>query len=300
MKQACMQYSRDFINDTASEAINYSCSWTNIVLASPTTILNLSLIIVLATSRDRKKACNILLMNLAITDLIVGFVNMPLFFIAYRFIAQRKDPCLFVEILTPFLVAVICESFLVVTLIAIERYVSIFHPFLHSSMLSSRNVTICIVTTWTISISLVIPLFLRANSSILFASMGGTVIIGILVNLYCYLRILLQARKVRLQIQSEAARLGGRNINAADKRYIYLGILIVVSMVLCFSLEVTGSILWFLGYRRGTLNKLRCWEWSLVAFNSFINPFITCSFCPDIRKKVLKILTCRVCCQKTN
>ena len=199
----------------------------------------------------------------------------------------------------PFMTSVVYQSFLIVTMIAVERYISIFHPFFHSSKLSSRNVTICVCTSWTISILLVIPLLVGVNSSIVYLCMGGSAILGIMVNQYCYLRILLQARKVRLQIQSEAARLGGRNINAADKRYIYLGILIVVSMVLCFSLEVTGSILWVIGFKRDTLNKLSCWRWTLVAFNSFINPFITCSFCPDVREKVLEILTCRVCCKRT-
>ena len=300
MKHLCGQYKMFLISNTTLNAINYSCTWTNIVLACPTTILNLSLITALASSRDRKKPCNILLLNLAITDLIVGFVNMPLFFVVLRFIAQGKNPCSYFAVFISFMVAVTYQSFVTVTQIAVERYISIFHPFVHSSKLSSRNVTICIGTSWTISLLLVIPLLVAVDSSILFASMAGSGITGIMMNLYCYLRVLLQARKVKLQIQTEAARFGGTNINAADKRYIYLGILIVVSMVLCILPEVTGSIMWVIGYKRDTLNKLSCWRWTLIALNSFINPFITCSFCPDVRKKVLEILTCRVFCQRRN
>ena len=300
LKPICSQYNLFLMNSSTSKTSNYSCSWTNITLAFPTTILNLSLIIALASSRFRTKPCNILLMNLAITDLIVGSMNMPLFFVFFRNVAEGKDPCSYLLVLLLLISSVGYESFLIVTMIAVERYISIFHPFFHSSKLSSRNVTICIGISWTISFLIVIPLLVGVNSNMLFGCLGGTAIIVIMLNLYCYLRMLLQARRVRLQIQTEAARFGGRTINATDKRYIYLGILIVVSMVLCFSLEVVSSLLRIIGYNPDTLNTLVCWQGTLVAINSFINPFITCSFCPDIRRRILKILTCRVWCQRSN
>ena len=294
----CTQYDLVFTNSTAFEASNISCSWANISLAFPTTILNLSLMIALTTSRDRKKPCNVLLLNLAITDLLTGLISMPGFFVIFRYMAEGKPPCVFANIILPFVMLTSVESLLTVTCIAIERYISIFHPFFHISKLSSRNVTLCIGISWLFSIAGVAPLFAGVSSTKLFISNGTVVIIGMTLNLYCYSRLLLWAWKVRRQIKNEGARFGHTIVSSSDSRHIRLGFLIIVSMILCFAAELSNHFSLIIGHKIKGLGNIRCWKWTLILVNSFINPFITCSFCPNIRKEVIKILTCRVFCKR--
>ena len=116
-------------------------------------------------------------------------------------------------------------------------------------------------------------------------------IAGIIINIYCYLRILCQARKASLQIQNESARFGEVNITAMDKRYLTVNGVIIVSMIVCFIPVTLSNFLWVAGYRNEPMRETRCLEWILVMANSTITPIITCRFCPSARKKVLKILT---------
>ena len=300
MSLICSQYNFHFVNTTSFKAINYTCSWTNITLAVPTIILNVSLIITLATSGNKSKPCTILLLNLAITDLVTGLVNMPILFVIYRYIAEGNVICSFLRIATPLILYSVAESFMTVTLIAIERYINVFHPYFHASKLPTQNVIVCIAVSWLLSLVLITPLLAGVESAKLSLLIFAIIAVGISLNIYCYLRVLCRARKVGRQIQHEAARFGQVTITSTDKRYIAIGALIILSMILCYTPEASLSILRVSGYRDHGLQFTHCWERTLTMVNSLINPFITFSFCPIVRRKVLKILTCRVFRQVTN
>ena len=298
MRLICDQYDLLQNNNSSFEAINYSCAWTNILLTCPTTVLNLSLIVALASSRERNKPCTILLLNLAITDMLAGLVNMPLYYLVFRYIAENRDPCFYAKIVVPFSLAVSSASFLTVTLIAIERYVKIFYPFYHVTKLTLRFVTVCVAMLWTVAVLTVTPFFAGVSSVKVNVFVALEAMIGIVLNLYCYFRILLHARKVRLQIRNEAARFGQANRSSTGMRYVLVGALIVLSTVICYAPIAQGKILRFFDPGNGKTRVIICWEFTLAMMNSIINPIITCSFCPSIRKSVAEILTLRVSCKK--
>ena len=295
---SCSQY--DISLQNSSYIIASSCSWANILLACPTTVSNVLLIMALATSRDRSKPCTILLLNLAITDLITGIFSMPLFFIFFRYTAEHKSVCYYAKAVVPFALANANDAFFIVALIAMERYIKVFHPFFHSSKLSSRNVAVCISVSWVVSILVIVPLITGAAGSKYDGYVGFILVLVMFLNIVAYLRILSRARKVKLQIQNEAARFGHTSFNPTDKRYMIIGGLVLVSGIICFMPLAVGNFLWILGFKNENLRKLRCWEWNLLMANSLINPFITCSFWPDIRRKIHRVLTCRVFCNETN
>ena len=293
MKINCSQYDIFPVSSFTFKAINYSCSWTNILMACPTTVLNILLIIALATSRDRTKPCNILLLNLAVTDLLTGLISMPVFFTIFRFIAESRGSCLLIKISTPFFMFMAYESLTTVALVALERYISIFHPFFHTSKFTFRNITACLGTSWTVSMLLVVPLLFGIRSTNLNWCYVVFAFLTISPTIFCYLRILMRARKVRVQIRVEEARFGHATLNSTDKRYITIGVLIVLSMIICYVPELVTSALRFFESTTEASDNARCWEWTLPMANSFMNPIITCSFCPAIRRNILKVLTCR-------
>ena len=298
MEAICHQYNFVLKNSTSFKIINSSCSWTCLVLACPTLLLNLLLIISLAKSRDMSKSCGLLILNLAITDLLNGLFNMPLFYTVFGFIAEGKDPCQFVNIAMPCFIAATSESFIIVTLIAVERYISVLHPFVHVSKLSKRNVTICVAISWISSIFVIIPLLVGENVARMNGFFTAVGVVGTVVNIYCYLRVLLKARKTRLQIRNETARFNETNITSTDKRFLFIGGLIIISMFVSFLMVVLASLLPFLGFE--LMKDIRCWKWTLVMANSLVNPIITCTFCPCIRREILKILLCSIMCRETN
>ena len=200
----------------------------------------------------------------------------------------------------PCFVAASFESFVIVTLIAVERYIYIFHPFMYTSKLSRRNVAAGVIISWIVSILVIIPLLVGEEATKLnglFVAFGISVAS---INVYCYLRILHKARKTRLQIRNETARFGGTSISTADRRVLLIGGLIVLSMFTCFAIVASTALLRLLGYKMEGATDLRCWNWTFIMANSLVNPIITCTFCPSIRRRILKILACNAIFKETN
>ena len=299
MKAICNQYDLFLSNGTSFKTIYSTCSWASVTLACPTALLNLLLIVTLLRSRERKKPCAVLILNLAITDLLNGLINMPLLYITFRYIAETKDPCGIVTIFMPCVFAVSVESFLTVALVAIERYISLFHPFFYNSKLSSRNVAVCVGVSWLLSILLITPLIVGEKSAKFSGFIFAFGVGGVAVNFYCYLRLLYKAKKIQLQIRNEIARFSSATISSGDRRYFFIGGLIIASMVVCFSMEWSISFLWLVGYTSKSMINSHCWKLNLVMGNSFVNPIITCSFCPTVRRGLLKILSCNSLCKSS-
>ena len=246
------------------------------------------------------KPCGLLILNLAVTDLLNGLFDMPLFYMVFRFIAEGKDPCVFASVAMPCFVAASFESFVIVTLIAIERYISVLHPFMYVSKVSKRNVAICVIISWIVSILLIIPLLVGENIARLSWFFFPTCVAGTVIPIYCYLRVLLKARKTQLQIRSERSRFNETNVTSADRRFIFIGVSIIFSMLACFAVGASAAFMSLLGYRDDVIRDIRCWNWTLIMTNSLVNPIITCTFCPHIRRRILRNLTCNIVYRETH
>ena len=297
MGLACAQYNMILKNSTSFILINKTCSWINAIMTCPTVIINLSLILAIASLREWKKPCALLLLTLAITDLLNGCVNMPAFFVIYRLFGKGKFPCSIAEFSLPFFIALNIASLVTVTLIAIERYINIFHPYYHSSKISVKKVILCVCLSWLLSVSIALPFIVGVINEALNAFLATIASTSIIINIYCYFRILQRARHLRIQIRNEAARLGHLNFSSTDKRFVAIGGLIVISMVICFMPMVIDNVILAFNRESRAMEDIMCLEWTLIMINSLLNPMITCFFCPVTRRKVMKFLTCRFFCK---
>ena len=270
---------------------NESCSWINLIMAVPTAFINLSMLIAIVSLAERRKPCELLLISLATTDVIVGFYNMPAFFLTFKYISEEKDPCFFAKYSYPVLLVLNCVSLITVSIIAWERYISIFYPYYHMIKLSSRKLLICIFLSWIIPI-LAMGLSHTLRSATIFRLFGYVVTLaGAIVNLLAYSRIIARARRVRVQIHSEQVRFGHGVIRARDRNLAYIGGLITFSILICYTPGGAVMFLSTFGYNTKKYDQALCWAWTLMMMNSLLNPIITCCFCSYIRAQVLRILT---------
>ena len=297
MGSGCLAYGIFNSNSSSFRAINLSCSWANILLACPTVFGNVALIAALATSRDKNKPYILLLVNLAVTDILTGLVSMPSFSYVFHMIASGHYPCSVVSFNSPFTFTICSTSGMTVAMISMERYVSVFHPYHHTSRITFKMTLLFVAIAWVLSVLVIVPSIAGSNGFFLNVCIATFAITCTTLSIYCYLRILLRARKVRKQVHSQAARLGQTNSSITDKRYVSVGGFIIFSMIVCFSPIAASNSLWLVGFRNENMNEIRCWEWTLVMANSIINPVITCIFCPPMRWKVFKVLTCRSNCK---
>ena len=293
MNLSCNGYGITLRNTLSFNVVNQSCSWLSILMAFPTTLANLVLLIAFATSEERKKSYSMLLMNLAITDLLAGVITMPCNFVTFRYIASGKDPCNFAKVFLPITFSLSGTSLLTVALIAVDRYMSIFHPFYYQSELSRAKVALSIIVSWIIPVVMIMPLAVNRHSTHINGCIAASIIFALCVNFYCYLRIFLRAREVRRQIRAETRRFGEGNTSQTEKRFIFVGVVILLSVLICYTPPGITNFLRGITQRNSTLDHMRCFEWVLVNSNSLINPFITGIFVPPIRDRILKLLRCK-------
>ena len=114
----------------------------------------------------------------------------------------------------------------------------------------------------------VLPVTTGVAEPAYYRPLGAFILIG---NLYCFLNVLLRARKVRLQIENEAARFGQASINPISRRYIFLGGLIIISMVICFTPTTIMKFMLIYYYKNRYTRRLASWDSTLVMLNSLMN-----------------------------
>ena len=291
MTSICKAYLMIIQSSKSFKENNESCSWIILIMAVPTALINLSMLIAIGSLTERRKPCELLLISLATTDLIVGFYSMPAFFLTFRYISEEKNPCFFAQYSYPTLLVLSSVSLITVSIIAWERYISIFHPYYHMLKLSSRKLLIFIFLSWIIPIlAMVLSYTLRIAT--IFRLFGYVVtLVGAIANLLAYSRIIAKARRVRAQIHSEQSRYGHVVIRARDKNLVYIGGLITFSILICYTPAGAVMFLTSFGYNTKKYRQALCWAWRLMMMNSLLNPIITCCFCSYIRAKVLRILT---------
>ena len=294
MSLSCGQYGLVLKEALSFQVTNATCSWTNIALALPTTVINALLIIALLSAKESTKPCQILLMNLAVTDFLAGLLIMPSLFMVFRYIGEDKDPCHFAIFTSPAGYILGFTSILMISMIAMERYINVFHPFFHQAKLKPLNVMTASGLVWVLTTCLVMPSITLSDSVILVAATATVIVICTTINAFCYTRILLRARKVRVQIDAEAKRLGHVNGSTKDKRLVSIGLSIVISISVCYLPIATGSLLGLFQYGISTKEYITCWSWTLAMGNSLINPLITCTLHSEIKKRIYKMLTCKL------
>ncbi|KAK2814449.1 hypothetical protein Q5P01_000455 [Channa striata] len=272
-----------------------------------TVVLNLLVIISISHFRQLHTPTNLLLLSLAVSDFLVGFLVMP-FHILYT------EPCWFLGDLVCVLyyvlnIMIVYASLLHMVLISVDRYVAICDPLRYSTKITQRRVKICVLLCWIYCVFLSF-LFLcdnlkqpgRYNSCY-----GQCVIniIGALDLVLCfiipvstivilYLRVFVvavsQARAMRSHItavklqSSVTVTVKKSDLKAART----LGVVVAV-FLMCYCPYYCVSI-----YGSDFISSANLFLVFLVYFNSCLNPLIYAFFYPWFRKSVKLIVTLEI------
>ncbi|XP_045910292.1 trace amine-associated receptor 13c-like [Micropterus dolomieu] len=276
-----------------------------------TVALNLLVIISVSHFRQLHTPTNILLLSLAVSDLIVGLLLMPL-------VILRITSCWFLGDLMCSLykyVSYIITSASVgdMVLISVDRYVAICHPLHYTTRITVRRVKLCVCLCWFCSVfycSLFVKYGVtqpdRYNSCygecvVLVDHIAGAVdlaltfVVPVTVIIVLYMRVFVvavsQARAMRSHItavtlQSSVTLTTKKSELKAART---LGVLVVVFLI-CFCpyycVSLAGDSL--LNTSSGTFVIY------LFCFNSCLNPVIYAMFYPWYRKSVKLIVTLQI------
>ncbi|XP_039674157.1 trace amine-associated receptor 7e-like [Perca fluviatilis] len=279
---------------------------------SPITVtLNLLIIISISHFRQLHTPTNFLLLSLAVSDLLVGLVLMPVEVL-------RKTSCWFLgefvcSTFTLLSVNIPSASIGDIVLISVDRYVAICDPLHYTTKVTGRRVKFCVCLCWLCAVSYSLHFVkdlpsqtdvhkycygeCRLNTDIasLFFDLLVTFIVPVTAIIALYLRIFAvavsQARAMRSHItavtlqHSVTPKAKKSELKAARK----LGVLVLVFLICFCPYFVIGWV--DFDWVRTVIGQFILF---LYFFNSCLNPVIYAFLYPWFRKAVKLIVTLQI------
>ncbi|KAM3849852.1 trace amine-associated receptor 7e-like [Diretmus argenteus] len=288
-----------------SKAVLFNTLLSSIALLTVT--LNLLVIISIAHFRQLHTSTNVLLVSLAVSDLLVGLLVIPVEIYSLQ-------SCWFLGNLVCALFQ--CIGFIVTSasvgsmvLISVDRYVAICNPLRYSSMMTTSRVKICVCLCWISSVfynfmilkdhlpdlftscyseCVVVISYVSGTVDFIFTFVGPVTVIIVL-----YMRVFVvavsQARVMRSQITTVKSSKGTVITKKSEIRAARtLGIVLLVFLLCLFpyycpSLAGEDS--------PSTGSSVEVW---LFYFNSCMNPLIYAFLYPWFRKAMKLIVSLQI------
>ncbi|TKS66520.1 Trace amine-associated receptor 1 [Collichthys lucidus] len=276
-----------------------------------TVMLNMLVIVSISHFRQLHTPTNALLLSLAVADLVVGLLVMPIEGLRYMETCWLLGRLMCA--LTPYVsYCLLSASLGHMVLISIDRYLAICDPLLYSTKITLNRVKVSICLCWACSLlyngciligHLARPdrftschgecvVFVSYISAMLdlFLSFVGPCTVMVVLYMRVFVVAVSQVRVIRLQTAATAAPTAPTAKKSERKAARTLGIVIAV-FLMCFCPYYYPA---FAG--EDTSNSLSYFavvSW-IMLINSCVNPLIYALFYPWFRKAIKLILTLRI------
>ena len=269
-------------------------------LACPTiVVLNVSVITTLRLRKELQRLSNVLLLNMATSDLLIGAICMPLSAIVDSFVARQTQPenvCV-LDLVTIMLMRIFSwSSVLHLTLIAWERYVAIQKYMQYKSIFTRSRLNTLAIVAWVSATFMVLPdiiLLTVVNeddkldfSEAWFIVDAFLAVCALGLVVYFYVMVYLGIRKRKISEISQVTSLISAKLENRVAKMTAL-----VTAVLLFSFLPILVV--------GFLSEVLLKRWAyrlteiLVQFNSIANPLIYCYGDRRLKNAVLELLRVR-------
>jgi len=274
------------------------------IISPSAVLLNALIIISVKRKKELQRASNILLSSMAVTDLLVGSLCVPLsavvgLLVSYRVLADHYICKLDFVALLSTVTLTLCSVFHL-TMIAWERYMAI-RKWIHHKVIVTRSLTkklaiiAWILTIVTLSPPHFITLMRRENDifslalEIFFIILSVSVMFALCLIIYFYVLVYLGVRKRKLcQIRQVNELVNAKR----EHRVAMTTVLVTVALILSFFPINLGIILQgiYPVFRQRLAMRVAD---TFLYLNSLVNPLIYCYRDCRFRKAVLEILRIR-------
>ena len=267
-------------------------------IASPfAVLLNLLIIVAVRNRRALQKNSNILLTSMAVADLLVGAVSMPLTIALDILLLREKlslKICKIAGANQVVLYSAVSSSFYHLTFIAWERYVAIVKWRNYKNIITKTRLKICAVVAWVlaaiaaivVSILNVAEVDQKVIAGLSIFSASKTVLCVAIIG-YCYITLYLYVRKRKYNEINQVSVRANANL---EKSIAKATGTVTAALLVSY---VPSIIALFLGDAVPFLRTSSYFRWSelLIQMNSFFNPIVYCfAMNRTFRNEVLEMI----------
>jgi len=270
-------------------------------IACPVTILlNLLVIIAVKTRRELKQNSNILLSSVALADLLVGAVSMPLSITLDTLVIQRVlvvDIICTIDFISVSVLHIGCwTSFFHLPLIAWERYVAIAKCMEYKAIVTRGRLKNYTRVVWLLALLIVVPLVMMGAAGAPYELLLATDVILITLWFVClsliayfYLNTYLVMRKWnRTRIRQVNVLVKGKLESKVAYTTFWLAVFFAMSGFPSLVVYTFRGVLPF--FRQ--VSTIR-WTETIFQLNSLFNPLLYWYKNRRLRKATLELLRCR-------
>ena len=256
---------------------------------------NIFVILAIYRTPTLRNVCGILIANVAVSDLIMTAVVMPL--VVFILIQGFLDKCMYqTPIFVAFIIALFSagSSLLTLTNLSVDRCFAICRPMKHKTIVTLTKAKILIAKTWIESLILpILVTFYRESTIAKFLQTIGVV--------YCYSIIVISgiftiryvrasSRQIRSLHQDQGASRLTADLTQRNKQVAKTIALVVFLFTLCWI-----PIAFIIGIEIDADRNGRIYFWfaTLGLANSTVNPWIYFYRQPNYRKALKSLLGCK-------
>lgn len=268
----------------------------NLALMAIAVVANLLAITAYRRTSVLQTPSNYLLMALSTVDIVLALTVQPLFF-AWKVLELADRFSCAVYLCTVLLINFLgALSFLITSfLISLERYLSVFYPFLHRKHANKRQfklILLVISTTW---LAFLLAMFIGAYNKAYFIAASSLVGMCLIGTIICYRSIFGEMsrrfgdRIVSRDNANEARRHAGRL--GREKATLMNMIFIIVAMTLLY-VPIGGCVVYTILIGRDWLymNFFVPWAYLLVFTSNAVHPFLYGWRSRGMRKSIKEVI----------
>ena len=257
-------------------------------------MLNIVTLYAIRKSSSVPKTLRTLMLNLAVSDIVVGVFVQPLFTSFLVTWLQMNNPsCSIYYLMAGVIRMLVNVSLLSVVAISVDRFLAIHLHLRYKELVTHRRVVAVVISIWMVCTFFSLTMFLVSIDTVpLINAVIST--IGFLLSILINIRIHFIVRRHKFQIQSlqlqeeiqcsEVKRLAVSLKSAGCILYVYLifSVLYLPLLSSMLAMKINGP--------NSTNRSLNVLTLLLVFLNSTLNPLIYCWKMRHIRHSVINIL----------
>ena len=238
----------------------------------------------------------ILLCSLAVSDLFVGFLALPVNIAIALIPLPRVSSYSLLSQARFFLIIQLCGvSLETMTAISVDRYLALRYHMRYPNMMTSRRATCLAATFWCKNVIFSLLSIWKEKTIHLVAVVFIALCLFISSITYNAIYRIVRHHQHQIHAQQQAVQSmnAEQNLKIQAKKCAANTFIYYICMVLCYFPAVVGALIW-VTYKEHWNIRWRFAD-TILFMNSAINPFLYCWRNREVREAVLKIVRKRLC-----